>query len=84
MGINTGDVIMGNLGASSRMNYTVVGDAVNLAARLYDIARGDEIIVSESTYDACGRPFPVEPREPVAVRGKTQPVKIYRILDDAR
>jgi adenylate cyclase len=83
MGINTGDVIMGNLGASSRMNYTVVGDAVNLAARLYDIARGGEIVISESTYDACGRQFAVEPREPVTVRGKAQPVRIYRVIDDA-
>ena len=82
MGINTGDVIMGNLGASSRMNYTVVGDAVNLAARLYDIARGGEIVISESTYEACGRQFAVEAREPVAVRGKAQPVRIYRVIDD--
>ncbi|HEY3674692.1 MAG TPA: adenylate/guanylate cyclase domain-containing protein [Candidatus Tumulicola sp.] len=82
MGINTGDVIMGNLGASSRMNYTVVGDAVNLAARLYDIARGGEIIISESTYEACGPQLAVEAREPVTVRGKAQPVRIYRVIDD--
>ena len=47
MGINTGDVVMGNLGASSRMNYTVIGDNVNVAARLYNVAEGGEIIISE-------------------------------------
>ncbi len=81
MGINTGEVVMGNLGASSRMNYTVVGDAVNLAARLYNIAAGGEIIISQSTYEACGAPANVEALEPVSVRGKSQPVTIYRVLD---
>jgi adenylate cyclase len=81
MGINTGEVVMGNLGASSRMNYTVVGDAVNLAARLYNIATGGEIIISQSTYEACGAPPNVEALDPVSVRGKSQPVTIYRVLD---
>ncbi len=81
MGINTGEVVMGNLGASSRMNYTVVGDAVNLAARLYNIATGGEIIISQSTYEACGAPANVEALDPVSVRGKSQPVTIYRVLD---
>jgi adenylate cyclase len=84
LGINTGDVIMGNLGGTSRMNYTVVGDAVNLAARLYDVARGGEIVISESTYDACGRDVAVEACEPIQVRGKAQPVRIYRVIDDRR
>jgi adenylate cyclase len=79
MGINTGEVVMGNLGASSRMNYTVIGDNVNVAARLYNVAKGGEIIISDSTYAECKEIVNVDEREPVAVKGKTQPISIYNV-----
>jgi class 3 adenylate cyclase/CHASE2 domain-containing sensor protein len=79
MGINTGEVVMGNLGASSRMNYTVIGDNVNVAARLYNVAKGGEIIISETTYAECKDIVEVDEREPVAVKGKTQPISIYNV-----
>lgn len=79
MGINTGDVVMGNLGASSRMNYTVIGDDVNVAARLYNVAAGGEIIISETTYALCRDAVDVEALEPVAVKGKSRPIAIYRV-----
>ncbi len=79
MGINTGEVVMGNLGASSRMNYTVIGDNVNVAARLYNVAKGGEIIISDSTYAECKDILDVDEREPVAVKGKTQPISIYNV-----
>jgi class 3 adenylate cyclase/CHASE2 domain-containing sensor protein len=79
MGINTGEVVMGNLGASSRMNYTVIGDNVNVAARLYNVAKGGEIIISESTYAECSAIVDVDEREPVAVKGKTKPIAIYNV-----
>lgn len=79
MGINTGEVVMGNLGASSRMNYTVIGDNVNVAARLYNVAKGGEIIISDSTYAECKEIVDVDEREPVAVKGKTQPISIYNV-----
>jgi class 3 adenylate cyclase/CHASE2 domain-containing sensor protein len=79
MGINTGDVVMGNLGASSRMNYTVIGDNVNVAARLYNVAKGGEIIISETTYAECKDIVEVDGREPISVKGKSLPIAIYNV-----
>jgi class 3 adenylate cyclase len=79
MGVNTGDVVMGNLGASSRMNYTVIGDNVNVAARLYNVAKGGEIIISEETYLLVKDYVEVDELEPVAVKGKVAPIKIYNV-----
>ncbi len=79
MGVNTGEVVMGNLGATSRMNYTVIGDNVNVAARLYNVAKGGEIIISETTYAECHAIVEVEPLEPVTVKGKNRPIAIYNV-----
>ncbi len=79
MGINTGDVVMGNLGASSRMNYTVIGDNVNLASRLYNVAKGGEIIISQATYDLVRDIVDAVELEPVMVKGKSAPVRIYNV-----
>jgi adenylate cyclase len=79
MGVNTGEVVMGNLGATSRMNYTVIGDNVNVAARLYNVAKGGEIIISETTYAECKDVVEVEPLEPVTVKGKNRPIAIYNV-----
>ncbi|MHB8177049.1 MAG: CHASE2 domain-containing protein [Vulcanimicrobiaceae bacterium] len=81
MGINTGEVVMGNLGARSRMNYTVIGDNVNVAARLYNVAKGGQIIISESTYEEVRDVVTVNELEPVHVKGKTAPLRIYEIVD---
>lgn len=77
MGINTGEVVMGNLGASSRMNYTVIGDNVNVAARLYNVARAGEIVISETTYAECRDAVEVEALDPVTVKGKSLPIAAY-------
>ena len=79
MGVNTGDVVMGNLGSSSRMNYTVIGDNVNVAARLYNVAKGGEIIISETTYAECKDLVEVDELEPVSVKGKAKPIAIYNV-----
>lgn len=54
IGINTGNVVMGNLGSINRMDYTVIGDTVNVAARLEKMAEGPTILVGEETYRRCG------------------------------
>lgn len=80
MGINTGAVVMGNLGSSSRMNYTVIGDDVNVAARLYNVAVGGQIIVSESTYNEVKDFFELRELEPVSVKGKSAPLRNFEVI----
>jgi class 3 adenylate cyclase len=81
IGVNTGEIIAGNVGAGDRFNYTVHGDAVNLAARLEQLNKEHRtrIIVSESTVDSLSDKENIEPLGEVEIRGKTRPVRIFKI-----
>lgn len=83
IGINSGHMLAGNMGSSDRMQYTVVGDAVNLASRLATHARADEILVDEEMYahtDVCGRVI-ARPHGTIQIRGRKEPATLYRIDD---
>jgi class 3 adenylate cyclase len=81
IGISTGPVIGGDVGADRRMSFTLLGETVNLASRLEELNKehGTHILVSSSTCLACGDGFAFQPLGKVAVRGLTEPVAIFSV-----
>jgi len=80
IGINEGDVVAGNIGSSSYMSYTIIGDTVNIAARLCQRARAGEMLFSSAlkrTLDAHGVDIGATPLPPLQLRGRSHPIDIF-------
>lgn len=80
MGIHVGEAVAGNIGSPERLDYTAIGDAVNLARRLQEHARGGQILLSEAAYQQVASHVEVRPLGPVTVKGREEPVRAFELL----
>jgi adenylate cyclase len=84
IGINTGEVVVGNMGTVRKMDYTIMGNSVNLASRLEGVNKqyGTWILISEETYEKGGRDFTVRKMDRVRVVNIKEPVRLYELIDE--
>lgn len=80
VGLNQGEVVAAHVGSESRQQYTVMGDTVNVASRLEGEAAPDTVLVSQSVYERIGSRFETEAVDPVTVKGKSEPLRAYRVV----
>ena len=81
IGVNAGEVILGNMGSERQMNYTAIGDPINTAARLCSAAKAGQVIVSKHVAEATGERCKWKKLDPIQVKGKKEPLLIFGLLD---
>jgi len=80
IGINTGHAIVGNIGTKDRMEYTAIGDNVNLASRLCAFAKGGQVVISQSTYNLVKDKIQAKKLGEIKVKGKSKPLTVYEVV----
>ena len=81
MGINSGVCKVGNFGTENRLDYTLLGRAVNLASRLESSAQSNEILVSKDTYDLIKEAVKCKDKGQILVKGFTDPINVFSVID---
>ncbi len=84
VGLNTGLVVVGNIGSDLHMEYLAVGDTVNLAARMQSAAEPDTILISDNTQRLASSLFDYEDKGKITVKGKADPIQVYRVLSERK
>ena len=79
IGVNKGLAVSGNIGSDERMDYTIIGDTVNLGARLCSVAKPGEILISKSVYNEIKTDFECRTLKPISVKGKKEKISVYSL-----
>jgi adenylate cyclase len=79
-GIHTGMAVVGNVGAPQIMDFTAVGDTVNIAARLQGLSEGGQILISDATYERVQQYFVANPIGSMTLKGRKEPVQTYDVV----
>lgn len=82
MGINSGFCTVGNFGSKNRLDYTIIGNVVNLASRLENIAKENQILISQETYNLINDEISCDKKEKILVKGFSEPIQTYEIKDE--
>ena len=77
IGLNAGQVVVGNIGSETRAKYGIVGSAVNLTQRIQEVARGGEVVISDSIYQYAGRSLDIRKSFEVQVKGLEERMKLH-------